>query len=54
MSKKNYSVEFKTKVTIKAIKGEDTTSEIDSRYAIHRGQGKAWKKEFLENASLVF
>ena len=54
MSKKKYSAEFKAKVAIEAIKGEETTSEIGSRYGIHPGQVRAWKKEFLEKASLVF
>ncbi len=54
MSKKKYSAEFKAKVAIEAIKGEETTSEIGSRYGIHPGQVRARKKEFLEKASLVF
>lgn len=53
-SKKKYSAEFKVKVVIEAIKGEEITSEIGSRYGIHPGQVRAWKKEFLEKASLVF
>ena len=50
MSKKKYSAEFKAKVAIEAIKGEETISEIGSRYGIHPGQVRAWKKEFLKKA----
>jgi len=54
MSQKKYSPEFKAKVAIEAIKGEETTSQIASRYGIHPSQVRAWKREFLSKASLVF
>ncbi len=54
MSQKKYSSEFKAKVALEAIKGEETTSEIASRYGIHPSQVRKWKREFIANASVVF
>ena len=53
MSQKKYSLEFKAKVAIEAIKGEETTSQIASRYGLHPSQVRAWKREFLSNNSLT-
>ena len=54
MAKKKYSSQFKAKVAIEAIKGEETIRQIASRFEIHPGQVRAWKSEFLKNASVVF
>ncbi len=54
MRRKKYNAEFKTKVAIAAIKGEETTSQIASRFGIHPGQVRQWKRQMLENAPLVF
>jgi len=54
MARKRYSSEFKTKVAIEAIKGEETTNQIASRFGVHPGQVRQWKRQMLENASLVF
>ncbi len=54
MGKRSYSAKFKAKVALEAIKGEETTSQIASRYGIHPAQVRTWKREFLANASSVF
>jgi len=54
MANRKYSSEFKAKVALAAITGDETTSQIASRFAIHPAQVRAWKREFLKNASLVF
>ncbi len=54
MAKKKYNAAFKTKVAIAAIKGEETTSQIASRFGIHPSQVRLWKRQFLDNASAVF
>ncbi len=54
MAKRKYRSKFKAKVALAAIKGEETTSQIASRFGIHPGQVRLWKREFLENAPLVF
>lgn len=45
--RKNYSADFKAKVTIAAIKGPHTVIEIASQYSFHPNQVMAWKKQAL-------
>jgi len=52
--RKSYSPEFKAKVTIEAIKGEKTISQIASEFGVHPILVTKWKKQFLENSHKVF
>lgn len=57
MEKKNrrkFSAEFKAKVVLEALKERSTVEELGQKYEIHPNQIHAWKKEFLNNASIVF
>lgn len=51
--KKHDSAE-KLKVALEAIKEELTINEIASKYELHPGQVRQWKREFLDNAESVF
>jgi transposase len=51
--KKQDSAE-KAKVALEAIKEEIAINEIASKYELHPAQVRLWKKEFLENAELIF
>jgi transposase-like protein len=52
--RQNHSAEFKTKVVIEALKEQKTLIELAQFYQIHPNQITLWKKEFMENASLIF
>ena len=55
MSKrKQHSPEFKAKVALEALKGEETVSELASRFGVHRTMIHPWKRALLEGASDVF
>ena len=53
-SRRKFSAEFKAKVVLEALKERNTVGDIARKYEVHPNQIHAWKKEFLNNASLVF
>ncbi len=53
MSRRRYSPEFKTKVVLEVLKGEQTLNEIASKYQVLPKSIIEWKKRFLENAELA-
>jgi transposase len=52
--RKKYSAEFKAKVALEAIKGEETVQQLASRYGVHPTMITRWKKELVENAPELF
>ncbi|MCV6598301.1 MAG: IS3 family transposase [Mangrovicoccus sp.] len=55
MSKrKNHSPEFKAKVALEALKGEQTVAELASQFGVHPTMIHSWKRALLEGASGVF
>ena len=53
-SRKKFSSEFKAKVAIEAIKEQKTIAELAIQYEVHPTQIQQWKKQFIDNAQLVF
>lgn len=53
-TRRKFNADFKTKVVIEALKERSTMEELSRKYEIHPSQINAWKREFLENASVVF
>jgi len=49
-----FSSEFKAKVTVEAIKGFKTVSELAREYEVHPNLISQWKKEFMENLPMIF
>ena len=54
IKRKNYTSEFKTKVTIEAIRGVQTANEIGQNRGVHPTQVGIWKKSLQEEASTLF
>jgi transposase len=55
MSKrKQPAPEFKAKVVLEALKGEETAAELASRFGVHPTMIHQWKRALLEGASGVF
>jgi transposase-like protein len=44
----HYSVDFKAKVALAAIKGQHTVNEIAANFGVHPHQVVQWKKQALE------
>mgnify|MGYP001248953702 CR=1 FL=1 len=56
MSRKHrtHSPDFKAKVVLAAIKGDETLSELARRYQVNANLVIKWKKLLLENSAVVF
>lgn len=56
MSRKRrvFSPSFKAKVALAAIRGDKTTAELASKFAVHTSQVTAWKKQLLNQAADLF
>lgn len=53
-SRRKFTAEFKSKVCIEALKEQQTIEALAKKYDLHPTQINTWKKEFLQNSSLVF
>jgi transposase len=57
MSKKKqklYQPEFKAKIALDALKEEKTMAQLSSEHDMHVNNVLNWKKELVDNASLIF
>jgi len=54
MTKRQYTAEFKTKIVLEILQGEQELGAIASKYQINPNQLRTWKALFLEKAPIVF
>ncbi|HWB10791.1 MAG TPA: transposase [Pirellulales bacterium] len=56
MSRKRrvFGASFKAQVALSAVRGEQTTAELASKYGVHASQVTAWKKQLLDQAAELF
>lgn len=52
--RRTFTNEMKFNIVIEALKGQRQISEIATEYNVHPNQITNWKKQFLENGSVVF
>lgn len=54
VTRRKFSAEFKSKVTLEALKEQHTIEVLSKKHDVHPHQINTWKKEFIENSSSVF
>lgn len=53
-TRRRFSGDFKAKVALEALRGDQTIQEIASRHKIHPNQVSTWKRQAVEGMSDVF
>ena len=51
--RRKFTTEFKAKVALEAIKGQQPIHELAKEYEVHPNQIAQWKKQLLDGASEV-
>jgi transposase len=49
-----HTAAFKAKVALAAVREQDSVPALARRYGVHANQIYKWKKQFIEQAALVF
>jgi len=52
--RRNHKPQFKAKVALEALKGEQTMAELAERFDVHPNQITQWKNQLLERSVDVF
>lgn len=53
-SRRRFSAEFKAKVALEAIRGEQTINDLAARYELHPNMITNWKRQAIDNMAAVF
>ena len=53
-TRRRFSTEFKAKVALEAIKGQETVAELATKHELDATQIAAWKREAVEKLAKVF
>jgi transposase len=54
VTRKRYSADFKARVALEAIKGEQTLAELSAKHGVHQTMIAAWKRQAIEGMASSF
>lgn len=54
VKRKLYKPEFKAKVALAAIRGDETTAQLSSRFGVHGAMVNGWRRTLVSNAASLF
>ena len=54
VTRKRYGAEFKAKVALEAIRGEQTLAELSAKHGIHQTMIAAWKRQAIDGLTSTF
>ena len=54
VTRKRYSAEFKAKVALEAMRGEQTLAELGARHGIHPAMMASWKRQAIDGLAGIF
>ncbi len=52
--RRKFGAEFKAKVSLEAMREQQTLAAIATKYKLHQNQVSAWKKEAMESMTTIF
>jgi transposase-like protein len=53
-TRRKFSAEFKAKVALEALKGQETINQLAARFELHPHQVAQWKQQLLRQAANAF
>jgi putative transposase len=53
-NRRRFSPDYKFRVALEATKGQETLSELASKYGLHPNQISQWKRQLLDSGAEVF
>ena len=53
-SRRKHSPEFKSRVALEALKGEETIAELANRFEVYPGQIRKWRNSLTNGATGIF
>ncbi len=54
VTRKRYAAEFKSRVALEAMRGEQTLSELASKHGVHQTMIAQWKRQAVEGMAGIF
>ena len=54
VTRKRYSADFKARVALEAIKGEQTLAELGAKHGVHLTMIAAWKRQAIDGMAAIF